>query len=262
MLVDSHCHLNLLDLALYPGGMEAVIAQAHAQQVTHMLCVGTTLATSAVALSIAQQYTDISASVGVHPNECEQQALDGEVIAQLAQHDQVVAVGETGLDYYRTPSAAAMAAQQTAFRLHIRAARQVGKPLIVHTRNAVDDTLRILREERAAEVGGVLHCFTETEAMARAAIALNFYISFSGIITFKNAREIQAIAQALPLERLLIETDAPYLAPVPHRGQPNQPAYVYYVAEYLAQLKAIHIEQIAQQTTRNFFALFATALRV
>jgi TatD DNase family protein len=259
MLVDSHCHLDRLDLDYFKKDLSACLDFAREQGIMHFLCVCIDLANFPAVLAIAEQFTDVSASVGVHPTEqvAEEAAVDE--LIKLAQHPKVVAIGETGLDYYRENTQ--QACQQQRFRQHIRAAIAVNKPLIVHTREAREDTLRILREEGAQQVGGVLHCFTEDLNMAERAIQENFYISFSGIITFKNATDLKSIAQTLPLERLLIETDSPYLAPHPFRGKPNQPAYVRYVAECLAELRDGSLDNIAEQTTTNFFTLFKQAQR-
>ncbi|MCW5626564.1 MAG: TatD family hydrolase, partial [Burkholderiales bacterium] len=198
------------------------------------------------------------ASVGVHPDHDEGEDPTVERLVALADHPRVVAIGETGLDYYRHPERATI--QQARFRAHIRAARITGKPLIIHTRSAAADTLRILREEDAGTVGGVMHCFTETWTVAEAAMAIGFHISFSGIVTFRNAVELKAVAQRVPDDRLLVETDSPYLAPVPHRGKTNQPAFVRFVAEEVARLREQSVEHVAAVTTRNFFALFKGAV--
>ncbi|MFZ0219539.1 MAG: TatD family hydrolase [Candidatus Aquirickettsiella sp.] len=257
MLVDSHCHLDRLDLDYFKKDLNACLDFAREQGVMHFLCVCIDLANFPAVLAIAEQFNEISASVGVHPTEQVAEEASLEKLIQLAQHPKVVALGETGLDYYRENTQQAL--QQQRFRQHIRAAIAVNKPLIVHTRQAREDTLSILREEGAQQVGGVLHCFTEDLNMAEAAINENFYISFSGILTFKNAADLKSIAQKLPLERLLIETDSPYLAPHPFRGKPNQPAYVRYVAECLAQLRDCSLDVIAEQTTLNFYNLFKLA---
>jgi len=252
MLVDSHCHLDRLDFSYFQKDLSQLLEFARTEGVIHFLCVCIDLENFPAVLAIAERFAEVSASVGVHPTE--QIDTEATALIALAQHPKVVAIGETGLDYYREPSK--QAEQQARFRQHIRAAIAVKKPLIVHTRDARADTITILKEEGAQKVGGVLHCFTEDITMATAAIDMGFYISFSGILTFKNAKEIQVIAQQLPLERILIETDAPYLAPVPFRGQSNQPAYVRYVAEKLAELHQLPFEKIAEQTTANFFRLF------
>lgn len=259
MLVDSHCHLDRLDLNHFKNDLNTCLDFAREQGVMHFLCVCIDLAHFPAVLAIAEQFSDVSASMGVHPTEqvAEEARLDE--LIKLAQHPKVVAIGETGLDYYHENIQ--KECQQQRFRQHIRAALAVNKPLIVHTRDARADTLRILKEEGAQQVGGVLHCFTEDLAMAECAIQENFYISFSGIVTFKNAVELKSIAQTLPLERILIETDSPYLAPQPFRGKPNQPAYVRYVAECLAELRDCPLNTIAEQTTTNFFNLFKQVQR-
>lgn len=254
-LVDSHCHLDQLDLSVHDGQLSHALADAEKQGVGHMLCVCITLQDFPKVLEIAKQHSQISASVGLHPNE---EAVGGEPTVEelvlLAQDKKIVALGETGLDYYR--STGDLTWQHDRFRRHIRAAKTVNKALIIHTRQAREDTIRILKEENASEVGGVLHCFTEDWAMAQAAMDLGFYISFSGIVTFSNAKEIQAVAKDMPLERMLLETDSPYLAPVPRRGKSNEPAYVRYVAEFIAQLRGIDVVELASQTTTNFFECF------
>lgn len=256
-IVDSHCHLDRLDLTAYGGRLEKALAAAYAQGVTHMLCVAVEQDNIAQVTAIAEQYPNVYAAVGIHPTEEVAQELTVEQLVQYGSHPKVIAIGETGLDYYRNEGG--LSWQQERFRIHIRAAKQLAKPLIIHTRMAREDTIRILKEEQAQEIGGVMHCFTEDWTMAQQAIALNFYISFSGIVTFRNATELKLIAQQVPLERMLIETDAPYLAPVPMRGQPNEPAYVRYVAEYIAKLRGIPLATIAEQTTVNFFQLFKSA---
>jgi TatD DNase family protein len=253
-LVDSHCHLDQLDLAPYEGDLAKALARADQFDVKHFLCVCITLDHFNAVLSIAKDHPNIDASVGLHPNEEVSKEPLAEELIKLAQDKKVVALGETGLDYYR--SHGELDWQRERFRQHIRAAKQTKKPLIVHSRQAKNDTLQILQEEGASSVGGVLHCFTEDWAMAKAAIELNFYISFSGIITFKNATEIQAVAKELPLDRMLIETDSPYLAPHPYRGKSNEPAYVRFVAEYIAQLRGVDVTEIADHTTKNYFNLF------
>lgn len=254
MLVDSHCHLDLLDLKMHQGQLESVLAAARAVGVERFLCVCVELRHFERILGLAQQHKDIDVSVGLHPTEQEIPEPNAERLAALASTPEVVAIGETGLDYYRCEGS--MEWQQQRFREHIRAAIMVKKPLIIHTRQAPEDTIRILREERADQVGGVMHCFTESWVVAEQAMELGFYIAFSGIVTFANAKALQAVAERVPLERMLIETDAPFLAPVPMRGRPNEPAYVRYVAEYLAQLRQVDLETIAMNTTRNFYHLF------
>lgn len=255
-LVDSHCHLNMLDLTPDAGDIQAVIRRAQDHGVCHFLNVAVNLADFPVLLQTAEAFSFISASVGIHPNEREEEA-DIDQLVKLGSHAKVVAIGETGLDYFR--SEGELDWQRDRFRQHISAAKKLKKPLIVHTRDARQDTLTILREESANEVGGVLHCFTEDWAMAKTALDLGFYISFSGIVTFKNALDLQEVARRVPVDRILIETDAPYLAPAPHRGKPNEPAYVWHTAAFLAALKQIDQDEFALQTTHNFFHLFKGA---
>jgi TatD DNase family protein len=254
LLVDSHCHLNFEPLN---ASLEDVLQRARDNGVGHMLCVSVTLETFPEVRALAYSHSNLFASVGVHPNEREGREPSVEDLAGLANDARVVAIGETGLDYYR--SQGDMAWQQERFRRHIRAAKISGKPLIIHTREAAADTLRIMREEKAQDIGGVMHCFTESREVARAALDLNFHISFSGIVTFRNAEALREVAKQVPQDRLLIETDAPYLAPVPFRGKTNEPAFVKHVAECLATLRAISFEDIAAHTTRNFFGLFRQA---
>jgi TatD DNase family protein len=254
MLVDSHCHLDRLDLARFDGGLQGVLEAAAANGVTRLLSVATDLESWPALARMTEPYRHIALSVGVHPGEEGGRAPTVAELVALGREPRVVAIGETGLDYYHGRDG--MARQQAWFRVHIAAARELGKPLIVHTRDARDDTLRILEEEGAPAVGGVLHCFTEDWTMAERALELNFHISFSGIVTFKNARPIQDAARRLPADRLLVETDAPYLAPIPHRGKPNHPAWVRHVAEFVARLRGESLEQVAAVTTANFGRLF------
>lgn len=228
-----------------------------ANGVTHALCVSVNLETFPAVLAIAERFPNLFASAGVHPDERSGEEPDIDRLVGLAGHPKVVAIGETGLDYYRVEGDTEW--QRERFRAHIRAARQTRKPLIIHTREAAEDTLRIMREEAAAGVGGVMHCFTETADVARRAMDMNFMISFSGIVTFKNAIALKDVAREVPLENMLIETDSPYLAPVPYRGKINQPAYVRFVAEEIARLKGISVESVAAATTANFFRLFRVA---
>lgn len=259
ILSDSHCHLHMLDLNEFSGSLGKVLEAAKGNGVKHFLCVGTRLEDTSTILEIARQYMGISASVGLHPNEAVEQEPSMEELLNLAADPKIVAIGETGLDYYRTEQQQPW--QIERFRVHIRAAKQCRKPLIIHTRAARQDTLRILKEEAADTVGGVFHCFTEDWETAKQAVDLGFYVSFSGIVTFKNAVELQEVAKKLPLDRLLIETDAPYLAPIPHRGKMNHPAYVRYVAEFLGNLRNEPLEKIAEQTTENYLALFVRGIR-
>ena len=249
MLVDSHCHLDQLE-----NNVSDAIQFAKQQGVEYFLCVCITLKDFPDMMKVIEPYQNVSASVGLHPNEQVEEEPTVDDLIQLAQNKKVIAIGETGLDYFRSQGDVEW--QRVRFRRHIHAAKTVGKPLIIHSRQAKDDTIQILKEENAAAVGGVLHCFTEDMDMAKAAMDLNFYISFSGIVTFNNAKEIQRVAKEMPLERMLIETDSPYLAPVPHRGKSNQPAYVRYVAECIAQLRGVDVNIIAEHTTANFCKLF------
>lgn len=253
-LVDSHCHIDFEPL--YPR-LDEVLSNARDNDVSHLLCVCVNLEDFPRVLVLAEEHAHIFASVGVHPNE--QAGRDPEVdeLVRLAAHPRVVAVGETGLDYFR--SEGDLDWQRERFRRHIEAARQSGKPLIIHSRNAPEDTIRIMREENAGEPGGVMHCFAEDWPMAEAALALGFYISFSGIVTFKNAKAVQETARRTPLERILVETDSPYLAPTPYRGKTNEPAYVRHTAEHVAALKDISYETLADASSANFFRLFSAA---
>ncbi len=251
MLVDSHCHIPMLGKEM---DVNQVIADAKALGVEHMLCVSVDLDTYPEILSLAVEHDRIYASVGVHPNTTMQVEVSQETLIELASNEHVIAIGETGLDYFR--SEGDLEWQRDRFRTHIKAAKSVNKPLIIHTRDVGEDITRILKEEGADEVGGVMHCFVEDWETAQKAMEMNFYISFSGIVTFKNAKEVQEVAKQVPLKRMLVETDSPYLTPMPHRGKPNQPGYTRYVAEFIAELKGISFEQVAEQTTANFFTLF------
>ena len=260
MFVDSHCHLVFPELRAQLDSIRTAMAQA---QVDRALCICTTLEEFADVHALATGYDNFWATVGVHPdNEDVQEPTLADLLERGAL-PRVVGIGETGLDYYRLGerTVADMEWQRTRFRTHIRAARQLGKPLVIHTRSASQDTLDILREEgedgAAGAAGGVFHCFTETEAVARAALDLGFYISFSGILTFKNAQDLRDVARFVPMERMLIETDSPYLAPMPYRGKTNNPSYVPWVAKQIAELKACTVEEVAAQTSRNFESLFA-----
>mgnify|MGYP001812182255 FL=1 len=257
MLVDSHCHLDRVDLAPYGGEFSALLAATRDAGVSHLLCVSIDLESYPAMLELVEAYPEISVSVGVHPNERERRDPHVDELVELAAHPKNVAIGETGLDYFRTEGGVGW--QQERFRTHIRAAHRAEKPLIIHTRDAKEDTIRILQEEDAGAVGGVMHCFTETWEMAQAALEMNFYISFSGIVTFRSADQLREVAANVPADRLLIETDSPYLAPVPHRGKPNEPRYVRQVAETVAQVRGITLEQLAQQSEQNFYRLFSAA---
>ena len=251
MFIDSHCHINFPELA---NKMDEVLANMRANDVSIALCVSVELPKLPEILAMAEQHDNIYASVGVHPDyELDDEPTQEELV-RLAQHPKVVAIGETGLDYFRLTGE--LDWQRNRFRTHIRAAVETGKPLIIHTRSASADTLRLMQEEGANKVGGVMHCFTESMEVALAAIDLNFYISFSGIVTFKKALELKEVAKHIPLDRMLIETDSPYLAPVPFRGKLNQPAYVKHVAEEIAKLRGISVEEVGEATSFNFKKLF------
>lgn len=257
MLVDSHCHLDRLDLTPFSESLDAALDAARQRGVGHFLCIGISIENAPVVRAFTQRYPDVDCSVGVHPLDLihgGEPTLDW--LLNELQHPGVVAVGETGLDYYYQTETAAM--QQESFRLHLQAARESKKPVIVHTRDAKQDTLAILREAALPEAG-VMHCFTEDWDMAKAALDLGYYISFSGIVTFKNASALREVALKVPADRLLVETDSPYLAPVPHRGKTNFPAYVADVAEFVAQLRGVSYEELAAQTTANFKRLFPLA---
>ncbi|WP_255991124.1 TatD family hydrolase [Chitinolyticbacter albus] len=254
MFVDSHCHINFPELA---ENIDELLANMAQNRVTHALCVSVNLPEWPSVMALADTYPNLYASVGVHPDyeDVEEPTVAG--LVELAQQARVIAIGETGLDYYRLEGD--LEWQRERFRVHIRAARETGLPLIIHTRSASEDTIRILKEERADEVGGVMHCFTESWEVAQAAMELGFYISFSGIVTFKKAEELKEVARRVPLERMLIETDSPYLAPMPFRGKTNQPAWVKHVAEHIADLRGVPLTEVASATTANFFKLFSRA---
>lgn len=254
MLVDSHCHLNFPE---FTENINAVRQSMQDAGVSHALCVSVTLDKFPEVLALAEQYDNFYASVGVHPDYEDIEEPSIETLVSLAQHSKIIAIGETGLDYFRLKGD--LEWQRLRFRTHIRAAINVGKPLIIHTRSAAEDTIRIMQEQGADQVGGVMHCFTESLDVALAAIEMGFYISFSGIVTFKNAQQIKEVAQAIPLDKILVETDSPYLAPVPFRGKTNQPAYVRYVAQEIANLRGISLNEVMQTTTSNFFSLFKHA---
>ena len=251
MLVDSHCHLNFPELR---NDLDNVVSRMQAAEVSHALCVAVNLEELPGVLAIAERFPNIYASVGVHPDQVDCAEPDVAQLVRLAQHPRVVAIGETGLDFYRDTEN--IDRQRERFRTHIRAARACGKPLIVHTRAAAEDTICIMRDEGAAEVGGVMHCFTETLDVATRAMELGFYVSFSGIVTFKNAGALREVVAEVPQERLLVETDSPYLAPVPHRGKTNEPSFVRFVAEEVSRIKKQSIHSIIDSTSSNFFELF------
>lgn len=251
MLVDSHCHLDFPELS---DRLPELFGVMRENGVAKALCVSVTLEDFPRVLALAERHEQFHASVGVHPDYPDLREPSVAELVELAQHPKVVAIGETGLDYYRLTGD--LEWQRERFRVHIRAAREAAKPLIIHTRSAAEDTLRLMREEGAGAAGGVMHCFTESWEVARAALDLGFYISFSGIVTFKNAKELKEVARRVPLERMLVETDSPYLAPVPYRGKTNQPGWVRHVAEEIARLQQREFSEVAARTTENFFKLF------
>ena len=251
MFVDSHCHLDFPELAAqYPEIRQRMLQN----QVNLALCVSVNLPDWPGLMRMVEAHDELWASVGVHPDYEDTLEPTVEDLVSRSQHDKVVAIGETGLDYYRLQGD--LEWQRERFRNHIRASKQTGLPLIIHTRSASDDTITIMREEGADVAGGVMHCFTESWEVAREALDLNFYISFSGIVTFKSASDLQEVAKKVPMDRLLIETDSPYLAPVPYRGKRNDPSYVVHVAEKIADLRGMTLSSIEEQTTSNFFNLF------
>jgi len=254
MFVDSHCHLDFPDLREREAEVLAAMAE---NGVDRALCISVTLEDFPAVLSLAERHAHLWASVGVHPDNAGCEEPDVARLLALADHPKVIAIGETGLDYHWHKDAPEW--QRERFRTHIRAARTCGKPLVIHTRSAAADTLRLMREENAGEAGGVMHCFTESKEVAEAALGQGFYISFSGIVTFRSATELKEVAAYVPLDRLLIETDSPYLAPVPHRGKTNQPAWVVHVAEEIARLRGEPLARIESATTENFFRLFRHA---
>lgn len=255
MLIDSHCHL---DFPEFSGRLHQVLDSMKKAEVAAAVCVGVSLEKFPAVLDLAERHTHLFASVGVHPEHKDCIEPDIAMLVDRARHPRVIAIGETGLDYYWHKGDTGW--QHERFRTHVRAAKACGKPLIIHTRAAANDTLAIMEEEGAASVGGVMHCFTESLEVAARAMELGFHISFSGIVTFKNAKELKEVAKAIPLERMLIETDAPYLAPVPYRGKINEPAHVRHVAEEIARLRGISTEEIAQTTSANFCRLFKVSV--
>lgn len=254
MFIDSHCHLDLL--AQEEGGIDLAINNAKESGVDHILCISIDKSSCHQIIDIVNSNTYLSASIGIHPNIEQTENFTVEELILLAGHKKVIAIGETGLDYFR--SEGDLSWQRERFRVHIEAAKELKKPLIVHTREARKDTMDILENEDAESAGGIIHCFTEDWETAKRALDIGFYISLSGILTFKNARELQEVAKKLPLDRILIETDSPYLAPVPHRGKTNQPAFVKHVAEFLAELRGDSVENIAKMTSDNFHTAFPT----
>ena len=256
MFIDSHCHIDFPD---FSEGLRPLLDNMQAAQVDGALCVSVNLENFPRVLAVAEAHPNLYASVGVHPDHDEGREPSVDELVMLAQHPRVVAIGETGLDYYRLQRDE-VEWQRERFRTHIRAARAADKPLIIHTRNAADDTLAIMAEEGADQPRGVMHCFTESWVVAEAAIAMGFYISFSGIVTFKSAKDLKEVARRVPIERMLIETDSPYLAPMPHRGKRNEPAYVRHVAEEIAHLRGISLDEVAATTSKNFADLFKVTI--
>jgi TatD DNase family protein len=251
MFVDSHCHLDFPELV---ADLPALLDAMRDARVTHALCISVDLAAWTGVHALALAHDNLYATAGVHPDYADTEEPTVERLVELASRPKVVAIGETGLDYYRREGD--LGWQRERFRVHVRAARATGKPLVIHTRSAADDTLAVMREEGAREAGGVMHCFTENWDVAKAALDLGFHISFSGIVSFRNAVELQDVARRVPFERMLIETDSPYLAPVPHRGKRNHPALVVHVAEAIARLRGVDVETVARATSDNFFRLF------
>ena len=256
-LIDSHCHIDFEDLA---ERQDEVLENARANEVAYMLAVSVCLEDFPRVLKLAQEHKHIFASVGVHPNHKEAREPDVDELITLGSDPNIIAIGETGLDYFR--SEGDLSWQHDRFQRHIEAARSLKKPLIIHTRSAAEDTMNHLRDSDAATAGGVMHCFAEDWEIAQQALDIGFYISFSGIVTFKSAASIQEVARKAPLDRILVETDAPFLAPVPHRGKTNEPAFVRHTAEYVAELRGISIQEFAEATTNNFFTLFNSANRI
>ena len=251
MYIDSHCHINFPELS---QKIDEVLSNMDSNNISHALCVSVTLDKINEILDLTQKYSNIYASVGVHPDYEDIQEPDIDTLFKYSKNEKIVAIGETGLDYFRLKGD--LSWQRDRFRTHIRAAIKSKLPLIIHTRKAPDDTISIMKEEAANSATGVMHCFTESYEMAKKAIDLGFYISFSGIITFKNAETLRETVKKIPIENILIETDSPYLAPVPNRGKLNEPANVRYVAEKIAELKGLSVEKVAEITTNNFFKLF------
>lgn len=251
MLVDSHCHLDFPDLA---KNLPQILETMQQNGVGCAVCIGVNLEDLHGVLSLVDAHQHLFASVGLHPEYADVQEPSVEELVRLAEHSKVIAIGETGLDYHWHKDAPEW--QRDRFRVHIRAARECGKPLVIHTREAASDTLRVMKEEGAGDVGGIMHCFTETWEVAETALDLGFHISLSGIVTFKNALTIKEVARRVPLDRLLVETDAPFLSPVPYRGKLNQPGYVKYVAQEIARLRGLELDEVVATTTSNFFKLF------
>lgn len=255
MFVDSHCHL---DFPEYAGQIPEILARMKEAQVNHAMCISVDMPDFPNVLALAESHPNLFATVGTHPDYEDTPEPTEDQLVELAQHPKILAIGETGLDYYRMGDKTyeEMEWQRDRFRTHIRAAIRVKKPLIIHTRSASEDTIRIMKEEGASQVAGVMHCFTESLEVAKASMEQGFYISFSGIVTFKSAKDLQETCKQIPLERMLIETDSPYLAPIPNRGKTNEPSWVAHVAQFIADLKGISVEEVAKHTTNNFKTLF------
>jgi TatD DNase family protein len=255
MFIDSHCHL---DFPEYAGQIPDILARMKEAQVNHAMCISVDMPDFPNVLALAESHPNLFATVGTHPDYEDTPEPTEEQLVELAQHPKILAIGETGLDYYRMGDKTyqEMEWQRDRFRTHIRAAIRVKKPLIIHTRSASEDTIRIMKEEGASQVAGVMHCFTESLEVAKASMEQGFYISFSGIVTFKSAKDLQETCKQIPLERMLIETDSPYLAPIPNRGKTNEPSWVAHVAQFIADLRGISIDEVAQHTTHNFKTLF------
>jgi len=255
MFVDSHCHL---DFPEYAGQIPDILARMKEALVNHAMCISVDMPNFPNVLALAESHPNLFATVGTHPDYEDTPEPTEDQLVELAQHPKILAIGETGLDYYRMgdKTYAEMEWQRDRFRTHIRAAIRVQKPLIIHTRSASEDTIRIMKEEGASQVAGVMHCFTESLEVAKASMEQGFYISFSGIVTFKSAKDLQETCKQIPLERMLIETDSPYLAPIPNRGKTNEPSWVAHVAQFIADLKGISVEEVAKHTTNNFKTLF------
>ena len=254
MLIDSHCHLNFPDLA---GRIDEVKASMREKGVERAVVISVNVPDYPAVKALALAHEEFWATVGVHPDVEDGPDMDEDFLVAEAAHPKIIGIGETGLDYHWCKGD--LEWQRERFRRHIRAARRAGVPLVIHTREAADDTLAVMREAGADAAGGVMHCFTENWDVARAALDLGFYLSFSGILTFKNARQVQEVAAKAPLDRILVETDSPYLAPVPSRGKQNEPAYTRFVAEYLATLRGLSYDEVAAMTSANFFRLFRKA---
>lgn len=255
MLVDSHCHLNMLDYEALALDADAVIAECQQYGIERLLCISVDRKTLPDVLEYAHRYASVYASVGVHPSEAAKDLVTVDELIALSQQDKVVAIGETGLDYYYNDTG--LDIQRESFARHIQVGLEVSKPIIVHTRAAHQDTIALMQSENARDCGGVMHCFTESWQMAKQALDMGFYISFSGIVTFKNAKQVQEVAAKAPMDRILVETDSPYLTPVPHRGKPNSPAHVRFVAEKIAEIKKLSYDDVVSETTKNFFQLFS-----